>query len=76
MRRTQLSIYEYYCTLILIVIVKGDNSNMNSTALVKQTLFTGYNRLTMYTESCGVSHHIKLHIDTNAIYVIVIIVLS
>jgi hypothetical protein len=33
------------------VIVKGDNFNMYMTAIVKQTLFTGYNRLTVYTES-------------------------
>jgi hypothetical protein len=33
------------------VIVKGDNSNMYMTAIKKQTLFTEYNRLTVFTES-------------------------
>jgi hypothetical protein len=45
------------------VIVKGDNYIKKMTAIVKQTLFTGYNRLTVYTESCCVSHHIKLHLN-------------
>jgi hypothetical protein len=54
------------------VIVKGDNSNMYMTAIVKQTLFTGYNRLTVYTESWRVSHHIKLHLNMHLLLLLLL----
>jgi hypothetical protein len=47
--------------ITIIVIVKENNSNRNMTAIVKQSLFTRCNRLTVYTENCCVK--IKLHLN-------------